>query len=38
VWFARKLPMGVRYGIVKVVRNARGALGLRRIPRKVEKL
>ena len=38
VRIARKLPMGTRYGLVKLVRNARGALGLRRIPRKVEKL
>lgn len=38
VWLARKLPMGTRYGLVRVVRNARGALGLRRIPRKMEKL
>ena len=38
VWFARKLPMGVRYGLVRLVRRVRGALGLRRIPRKVEKL
>jgi hypothetical protein len=37
VWLARKLPMGARYGLVKFVRNARGALGLRRIPRKVSK-
>ncbi len=38
VRLARRLPMGTRYGLVKLVRNARGALGLRRIPRKVEKL
>jgi hypothetical protein len=38
VRIARKLPMGARYGLVRWVRNVRGALGLRRIPRKVEKL
>jgi len=35
VWLARKLPMGTRYALVKLVRNTRHALGLRRKPKKV---
>ncbi|HEX8206300.1 MAG TPA: sulfotransferase [Solirubrobacteraceae bacterium] len=38
VRIARRLPMGARYKLVKLVRNTRHALGLRRKPRKVEKL
>jgi hypothetical protein len=32
IWLARRLPMGFRYRLVKIVRGARGALGLRRRP------